>query len=75
MAQDAANLLAHLGIARADVDGLLDGRDGSPRSWLSSVRIGSAPPMLGGIGMSLVDGRGGEDAIAAALRGTEPGIV
>jgi pimeloyl-ACP methyl ester carboxylesterase len=66
MARDAANLLAHLGIGRADVMG-----------YSMGARIGAflaldRPEMvrslvLGGLGMALVEGMGGQEEIVAAL--------
>jgi pimeloyl-ACP methyl ester carboxylesterase len=71
MARDAANLLAHLGIGRAAVMGYSMG--GRITAFLTVERPDLvAAAVLGGIGMSLVNGRGGEDAIADALLTPDP---
>jgi pimeloyl-ACP methyl ester carboxylesterase len=71
MAGDAANLLAHLGIGRAAVMGYSMG--GRITAFLAVERPGLVDvAVLGGIGMSLVNGRGGEDTIAEALLAPDP---
>lgn len=66
MARDAANLLAHLGIARADVMGYSMGARVTAVLALRSPRMVRSA-ILGGMGAALVEGIGGEDAIVAAL--------
>jgi pimeloyl-ACP methyl ester carboxylesterase len=66
MARDAANLLDHLGIARADVMGYSMGaRIAAFLAVDYPEKVRSL--ILGGLGMALVEGMGGEDAIVAAL--------
>jgi pimeloyl-ACP methyl ester carboxylesterase len=66
MARDAANLLEHLGIARADVMGYSMGaRIAAFLALDHKEKVRSV--ILGGLGMALVEGMGGEDAIVAAL--------
>ena len=66
MARDAANLMDHLGITRADVMGYSMG------ARISAFLAHDRPErvravILGGLGMALVDGMRGEDQIVAAL--------
>jgi pimeloyl-ACP methyl ester carboxylesterase len=66
MAEDAANLLDHLHIERADVMGY---SMGARNTFFLAInhpeKVRSA--ILGGLGMGLVDGIGGENEIARAL--------
>jgi pimeloyl-ACP methyl ester carboxylesterase len=66
MADDAANLLAHLGIARADVMGYSMGARNAAFLAVRHPQIVRSL-ILGGMGTALVDGMGGEETIAAAL--------
>jgi pimeloyl-ACP methyl ester carboxylesterase len=66
MARDAANLLAHLGIARADVMGYSMG------ARIAAFLVLDQPEtvwslVIGGLGMALVEGMGNQDEIVAAL--------
>lgn len=66
MARDAANLLAHLEIGAADVMGYSMG------ARIAAFLALERPEMvrsliLGGLGMALVEGMGGQEQIAAAL--------
>ena len=71
MAKDAANLLAHLGIGRADVMGYSMGaRIGAFLALDRPELVRSL--ILGGLGMALVEGMGGQDEIVAALEA--PGL-
>jgi pimeloyl-ACP methyl ester carboxylesterase len=71
MAGDAAGLLDHLGIPHAAVIGYsMGGRIAAFLCVEHPVRVEAA--VLGGIGMSLVNGRGGEETIAAALLASDP---
>jgi pimeloyl-ACP methyl ester carboxylesterase len=66
MARDAANLLDHLGIARADIMGYSMGaRIAAFLALENPEKVRSV--ILGGLGMALVEGMGGEDVIVAAL--------
>jgi pimeloyl-ACP methyl ester carboxylesterase len=66
MAGDAAHLLDHLGIPRADVMGYSMGaRIAAFLALEYPAKVRSA--ILGGLGMGLVEGIGGEDAIIRAL--------
>jgi len=66
MARDAANLLAHLGIARADVMGYSMGA--RIAAFLALDRPETVRSLiLGGLGMALVEGMGNQDEIVAAL--------
>ena len=74
MAHDAANLLAHLGIGRAAVMGYSMG--GRITAFLAVARPDLVEAaVLGGIGMSLVNGRGGEEVIADALLAPDPATL
>lgn len=66
MANDAANLLDYLDIARGDVIGYSMGaRIAAFLALDRPDRVGSV--VLGGLGTALVEGMGGEERIAAAL--------
>ena len=66
MAGDAANLLSHLGIGRADIFGYSMGARITAFLALDHpARVRSA--ILGGMGSAMVTGMGGEDEIVAAL--------
>ncbi|WP_421726736.1 alpha/beta fold hydrolase [Bauldia sp.] len=66
LAGDAANLVDHLGLGRVDVMGYsMGGRIGAFLTVLHPDKVRSL--IIGGMGMALVDGMGGEDAIVAAL--------
>jgi pimeloyl-ACP methyl ester carboxylesterase len=66
MAQDAANLMDHLGIGSADVLGYSMGaRIGTVLTLEHPHRVRSL--VIGGMGDRLIRGLGGEEAIAAAL--------
>ena len=67
MAADAANLIDHLGLGRADVIGYsMGGRIGAFLVVDHPEKVRSL--VIGGMGLALVDGIGGEEEIAAALR-------
>lgn len=71
LARDAANLIGHLGLGRADVMGYsMGGRIGAFLAVEHPVVVRSL--IIGGLGMVLVDGMGGEDVIVAALEA--PGL-
>jgi pimeloyl-ACP methyl ester carboxylesterase len=66
MAADAANLLNHLGIGRADVMGYsMGGRIAATLAILHPERVKTL--IIGGMGINMVEGIGGEDEIVAAL--------
>lgn len=66
MARDAANLMDHLDIARADVMGYsMGGRIGTFLALERAERVRAL--VVGGMGMAMVEGMGGEEGIAAAL--------
>ena len=66
MAADAANLLAHLGIASADVMGYsMGGRIAALLAIEHAPLVHSL--VIGGMGSALVEGIGGEEEIVAAL--------
>ena len=66
MAADAANLLAHLGIAEADVMGYsMGGRIAALQAIDHPAGVHSL--IIGGMGLGMVEGIGGEEEIVAAL--------
>ena len=66
MAEDAANLLDHLKIASADVMGYsMGGRIAAVLAIAHPARVRSL--IIGGMGMGMVEGIGGEEEIVAAL--------
>jgi len=66
MARDAANLIDHLGLGRADVMGYsMGGRIAAFLAVRAPEKVRSA--IIGGLGMALVEGMAGGDAIVAAL--------
>jgi pimeloyl-ACP methyl ester carboxylesterase len=66
MAADAANLLAHLGIASADVMGYsMGGRIAAVLAIEHPAKVRTL--VIAGMGMGIVEGIGGEEEIAAAL--------
>ncbi len=66
MARDAANLIDHLGLGWADVMGYsMGGRIAARLAIDSPDKVRSL--VIGGMGLALVQGMGGEEAIAAAL--------
>jgi pimeloyl-ACP methyl ester carboxylesterase len=66
MAGDAANLLAHLGIAHADVMGYsMGGRIAAMLAIRHPSLVESL--VIGGMGLGMVEGIGGEEEIVAAL--------
>ena len=66
LAGDAANLIDHLGLGRADVMGYSMG--GRIAAFLAIDNPGKVRSLIiGGLGMALIDGMGGEDEIVAAL--------
>ena len=66
MAEDAANLLDHLAIARADVMGYsMGGRIAATLAIAHPEKVRTL--VIGGMGMSLVEGIGGEEEIVEAL--------
>jgi pimeloyl-ACP methyl ester carboxylesterase len=74
LSADARNLLDHLGLARADVMGYSMGA--RIATWLALANPGSVrSAILGGMGLALVDGVGGEEEIAAALEAPDIGLV
>jgi pimeloyl-ACP methyl ester carboxylesterase len=71
MAKDAANLLAHLGIGRADVMGYSMGA--RIATFLTLARPDLVRGLvIGGLGMAMVDGMSDQDEIVAALEA--PGL-
>jgi pimeloyl-ACP methyl ester carboxylesterase len=67
MAQDAANLLDHLGIQRTDVMGYsMGGRIAATLAILHPEKVKAL--IIGGMGINMVEGIGGEDEIVAALK-------
>jgi len=66
MAEDAANLLDHLGIQSADVMGYsMGGRIAATLAILHPQKVKTL--VIGGMGINMVEGIGGEDEIIAAL--------
>ena len=66
MARDAANLIDHLGLGRADVMGYSMG--GRIAAFLAIDDPGKVRSLIiGGLGMALIDGMDGDDEIVAAL--------
>ncbi len=66
LARDVANLIDHLGLGRADIMGYSMG--GRIAAFLAVEHPGKVRSLIiGGLGMALIDGMGGEDAIATAL--------
>lgn len=66
LAGDAANLIGHLGLGRADVMGYsMGGRIGAMLALDHPDKVRSL--IIGGMGLGLVEGIGGEDDIVAAL--------
>jgi len=74
LSQDAQNLLDHLGLAEADVMGYSMGsRIGA---WLALEHASSVRSLvLGGMGLALVEGIGGEEEIAQALEAPDIAAV
>ncbi len=67
MARDAANLIDYLGLGRADVMGYsMGGRIAAFLAVEHPEKVRSL--IIGGMGMALVEGMDGEDAIVAALQ-------
>ncbi|KAB2874770.1 MAG: alpha/beta hydrolase [Bauldia sp.] len=74
MARDAANLIDHLGLGRADVMGYSMGaRITAFLAVRDPAKVRSA--ILGGLGMALVEGMAGGDAIVAALEAPSLDVV
>lgn len=74
MARDAANLIDHLGLSRADVMGYsMGGRIGAFLALEYPDKVRSL--IIGGMGLGLVEGIGGEDEIVAALLADSLGAV
>jgi pimeloyl-ACP methyl ester carboxylesterase len=74
MARDAANLMDHLAIDRADVIGYSMGaRIAAFLALDRPERVRSL--VIGGLGMALVEGMGGEERIAAALEASSLAAV
>jgi pimeloyl-ACP methyl ester carboxylesterase len=74
MARDAANLLGHLGIAAADVIGYsMGGRIAAFLAVEHPTQVKAV--VLGGIATALVEGRGNETAIEAALLAADPATI
>ncbi len=66
MARDAAHLIDHLGLGRVDVVGYsMGGRIGAHLALAHPGKVRSL--VIGGMGLGLVEGIGGEDEIVAAL--------
>jgi pimeloyl-ACP methyl ester carboxylesterase len=74
LSRDARNLLDHLGLRRADVMGYSMGA--RITTWLAldhPTYVRSA--IIGGMGLALVEGIGGEEEIAAALEAPDIALV
>lgn len=74
LSQDARNLLDHLGLAEADVMGYSMGA--RIAAWLAVEHPAAVRSLiLGGMGLALVEGIGGEEEIAQALEAPDIGMV
>jgi pimeloyl-ACP methyl ester carboxylesterase len=71
---DARNLLDHLGLSRADVLGYSMGARIATRLALDHPGYVRSL-IIGGMGLAMVDGIGGEEEIAAALRAPDIALV
>ena len=74
MSRDARNLLDHLGLSRADVLGYSMGA--RIATWLALDHPGYVRSLIiGGMGLAMVEGIGGEEEIEAALRAPDIALV
>ena len=74
MSRDARNLLDHLGLSRVDVLGYSMGA--RIATWLALDHPGRVRSLtIGGMGLAMVEGIGGEEAIEAALRAPDIALV
>ncbi len=74
LSEDARNLLDHLGLERADVMGYSMGA--RIAAWLALRHPASVRSLIiGGMGLALVEGIGGEEEIARALEAPDIGEV